>query len=228
MQALRALFALDCLLQRVPSIIEIWFFEFLFLMATGLGIGRLLDGLGAGGCPHKPDSIDGAAFAFIAFGLAIGAVSLVRILRPKVKEVTWTPVFIARDLAGISHLPVPMARATVTYHVLSSHPSYVFVNLLTLPIPIVMLLGAADYGCALNHLRQSGFAILFLMGALIVLRLVSWYGLLLGRERIGAAVPPGWSPARLEWELGWKPLLGMMALMAACFCVVFTIAWLTM
>ncbi len=228
MRALNALFALDRLLQRVPSIIEVWFFEFLFLMATGLGVGRLLDGLGLGGCPRKPDSIDGTALGFIAFGLAMGAIVLVRVLRPKVKQVTWTPVFIAHNVAGLSHVPVPMTQATVTYQVLSSHPSYALVNLLTLPIPVVMLMGAAESGCLLNHFRQSGLVILALMAALLALRLLSWYGFRLGRDRIEAQTPPGWSQTQLEWELGWKPLLGMMGLMVACFGVVFTIAWLTM
>jgi hypothetical protein len=227
MRFLKALFALDRLLQRVPSIIEIWFFEFLFLMATGLGVGRLLDGLGVGGCPAVPGSVDGTAFGIIGFGLLMGWPVMLRILRPKVKEVQWTPVFIAHDVAGISHVPVPMERGTVTYHVLSSHPSYALVNLLTLPIPVVMLMGAADYGCSLSHFRLSGFVILALMALLVALRLVGWYALRLGRERIGAAAPPGWTQSRLGWELGWKPLLGMLGLMASCFAVVFAIAWLT-
>jgi hypothetical protein len=137
-------------------------------------------------------------------------------------------VFVAHDVVGLSHVPVPMSRATVTYQILSSHPSYGFVNLLTLPIPIVMLLGARDYGCSLNHFRMGGIVILALMALLIGLRIVTWYGLRLGRDRMMAAVPEGWSASRLEWELGWKPLISMMGLMAAVFAVVFTLAALTM
>ena len=41
------------MMRRVPSIIEIWFFEFIFLMALGLGLGRLLDGIGVGVVTHR-------------------------------------------------------------------------------------------------------------------------------------------------------------------------------
>jgi hypothetical protein len=97
-----------------------------------------------------------------------------------------------------------------------------------LPIPIVMLLGAADHGCSLSRFRLMGMVILLLMLLLILLRMVAWYGLRLGRDRIEATLPPGWSAEQLEWELGWKPVLGMIALMAGVFGVVFFLAWLTM
>jgi hypothetical protein len=57
---LRAIFAFDRMMRRVPSLTEIWFFEFIFLMATGLGLGRLLDGIGVSPCPPAAGSIDGA------------------------------------------------------------------------------------------------------------------------------------------------------------------------
>ena len=224
----RSFLALDRLLRRVPSIIEIWFFEFLFLMALGLGFGRLLDGLGAGGCPPAAGSVDGTAFGIVGFGALMGWPVLGRILRPRVQEVTWTPVFVAHNIAGLSHVPVPMTQATVTYQILSSHPSYGFVNLLTLPLPIVMLMGAQDTGCSLNHFRIGGIVVLALMALLVGLRLVTWYGLRLGRDRIEATLPLGWTASRLDWELGWKPLVSMMGLMIAVFGAVFALAWLTM
>jgi len=54
-----------------------------------------------------------------------------------------------------------------------------------------------------------------LIAALIILRLVSWYGLKLGRERLA----PGISAAALEWQLAWQPVVAMLCLMAACFAV---------
>lgn len=121
--------ALDRLLQRVPSIIEIWFVEFLAVMIFSLAAGRLVDGYGFGACPPVPEIIDGFAYGAFAVGLALMAWVVRRILRPKVATVTWTPVFVARDVAGISHVPVPMRSATVRYQVLSSHPSYVLIHL---------------------------------------------------------------------------------------------------
>lgn len=214
--------------RRVPSIIEIWFFEFVFLMALGLGLGRLLDGVGIAPCPPATGSVDGTAFGFIAVGLAMGWLVLSRVLRPKVLDVTWTPVFVARDVGGISHLPVPMQRATVSYQVLSSHPSYALVNLITLPIPVIMLLGYADYGCSLSPFRLTAIVILVLMAGLAVLRMVSWYGLKRGRAALRAINPDGLPQAVLEWELGWKPLIAMMALMIGVFALIGGWAWLTM
>jgi hypothetical protein len=225
---LRAIFAFDRIMRRVPSIIEIWFFEFIFLMALGLGLGRLLDGLGVDPCPPAVGSIDGTAFGFIAVGLAMGWLVLRRALRPKVLDVTWTPVFVARNVGGLSHVPVPNHLATVNYQVLSSHPSYGFVNLWTLPIPVVMMLGYADYGCSLSHFRLAAIVMFMLMGALIVLRPISWYVLRRGRDALRANNPDGLPESLLEWELGWKPLVSMMSLMAAAFIVVFIWAWFTM
>ena len=223
----KSIFALDRVLRRVPSIIEVWFFEFIFIMALAMGLGRLLDGLGVGGCPPAAGSVDGTAFGFIAVGLALGVPVLWRILRPKVVTVTWTPVFIARDLGPISHLAIGMRSATVTYQVLSSHPSYALVNLLTLPIPVVMLLGAAERGCALSNLKLIGISALVIMGALVLLRLVCWYGLRLGRRDIEAATPDGLSPARLEWELAWQPVVATFALLAALALIIIAIILLT-
>jgi hypothetical protein len=101
---LKNIFALDRVLRRVPSIIEVWFFEFIFIMALAMGLGRLLDGLGIGSCPPAPGSVDGTALGIIAVGLAMGVPVLWRIVRPKVVTVTWTPVFIARDVGSISHV----------------------------------------------------------------------------------------------------------------------------
>ena len=50
----------------------------------------------------------------------------------------------------------------------------------------------------------------------------------LALDRMLAAAPEGWSASWLEWELGWKPLLSMMGLMAVVFAVVSTLAALTM
>jgi hypothetical protein len=225
--SLKNLFALDRVLRRVPSIIEVWLFEFIFIMALAMGLGRLLDGLGVGGCPPAPGSVDGTAFAFIAVGFAMSVPVLWRILLPKVVKVTWTPVFIARDLGPISHLPVSMPSATVTYHVLSSHPSYALVNLLTLPIPVVMLLGAAERGRALSSLRLIGISALVIMGTLVLLRLVCWYGLRLGRHEIAAATPHGMSAARLEWELAWQPVVAAFALLAALALIIIAIILLS-
>jgi hypothetical protein len=120
-----------------------------------------------------------------------------------------------------------MPSATVTYQVLSSHPSYALVNLLTLPIPVIMLLGAAERGCALSNFKLIGICALGIMSALVLLRLVCWYGLRLGRREIEAATPHGMSAARLEWELAWQPVVATFVLLAALALVIIAIILLS-
>ena len=121
-------------------------------------------------------------------------------------------------------LPVPQTRATVEYQVLSSHPSYAFVNLLTLPIPLVGLL--ARDSCATSFFPLFGIVILVLMAALIILRLISWYGLRLGRDEIERNAPAGMTPAEAEWALAWQPVLAMLGLIFGSVAVVFGIVGL--
>jgi hypothetical protein len=210
----------------VPSIIEIWFFEFLFIMALAMGIGRLADGLGVGGCPPVAGSVDGTAFGCIAVGLVLAIPVMRRLLRPKVENVTWTPTFVARGLAPVP-LPVPMHSATVTWQVLSSHPSYALVNLLTLPLPIVALLGAREYGCATSFFKLFGLTALALMALIVLLRCVVWYILRIGRDRLEATAQEGFSAARLEWELAWQPVVATFSLFGGIAVVIVAIILVT-
>jgi hypothetical protein len=220
----RAIFAFDRVMRRVPSIIEIWFFEFLCIMGLSLGIARLLDGLGVGGCPPAAGAIDGTAFGCIAFGLAMAVPAMWRLLRPRVEDVTWTPTFIARDVAPVP-LPVKMRAATVHYQVLTSHPSYGLVHLLTLPVAVVALLGARSYGCATSFFKLFGLTALALIALIVAVRFAVWFAARGGRDRI--AVPEGWTFARLEWELAWQPVVAMFLLFAGVAGVIVAIIWAT-
>jgi hypothetical protein len=220
---LSAIFAFDRLFRRTPSIVEIWLLEFLTLVPLGLAFGSWLDGIGALGCPPAGFGVDGSSIGIALFGIAMGFFAVRRILKPKVLNVRWTPVHTIKNVAPVP-LPVPQTRASVEYQVLSSHPSYAFVNLLTLPIPLVGLL--ARDSCATSFFPLFGIVILALMAALIILRLISWYVLRLGRDEIERNAPQGMTLGEAEWALAWQPVLAMLGLIFGSVALVFGIVGL--
>jgi hypothetical protein len=211
--------ALDRLLQRVPSIIEIWFVEFIAVMIFSPAVGRLIDAYGFGRCPPQPDLLDRFAYGSFAVGALLMAWVVRRILRPRIAAVTWTPVFVARNVGGVSHVPVPMSTATITYHVLSSHPSYALIHVLTLPLALIALYGGLDDACNMQFFWLFGVTGLLTLAFIAALRAFVWYVLRRGRDEIEADVPPGCTFAQLEWELAWKPVLSTLVLIALCILV---------
>jgi hypothetical protein len=217
---------LDRLLQRVPSIVEVWFVEFLAVMIFSPALGRLIDAYGFGACPPQPEMLDGFAWGSFAVGVLLMAWVVRRILRPRVTTVTWTPVFVARGTGGVSHVPVPMTGATVTYDVLSSHPSFALIHVLTFPLPLIALIGGLDGTCNMQFFRLFGVVGLVTLAGIAALRIVTWYVLRRGRAEIEASVPPGWTFARLEWEMAWRPVLATLGLIAACILIPAAIIWI--
>ncbi len=223
MAFLNGILALDRLLRRVPSIIEIWFLEFLAIVPLALAFGSWLDRLGLRGCPPAGFGVDGSSIGIALFGLAMSFFALRRIFRPKVAKIEWTPIHTVKGVAPVP-IPVPQRLARVEYDVLSSHPSYAFVHLLTLPIPAVGLL--ATDSCATSFFPLFGMVGIALIAVLIILRLVSWYVLRLGRDEIGRQTPQGMTAGQLEWALAWQPMISMMVLISLCIGIPFAIVWL--
>lgn len=223
MAFLNGIFALDRLLRRVPSIIEIWFLEFLTIIPLSLAFGSWLDRVGLRGCPPAGFGIDGSSIGIALFGLAMGFFAVRRIFRPKVAKIEWTPVHTVKGVLPVP-IPVPQRSGRVEYEVLSSHPSYAFVHLLTLPIPAVGLL--ATDSCATSFFPLFGAVGIVLIGALIILRLVSWYVLRLGRDEIERQTPSGMTPAQMEWALAWQPMISMVLLIALCIGIPLLIVWI--
>jgi len=223
MAFLNAIFALDRLLRRVPSIIEVWFLEFLTIIPLALAFGSWLDRLGLRGCPPAGFGIDGSSIGIALFGLAAGFFALRRIFKPMIAKISWTPVHTVKGVLPVP-IPVPQRSGTVEYEVLSSHPSYGFVHLLTLPIPAVGLL--ATDSCATSFFPLFGAVGIALIAALIILRLVSWYVLRLGRDEIERQTPPGMTPAQMEWAFAWQPMISMVVLIGLCIGIPLFIVWL--
>ena len=223
MAFLNAIFALDRLTRRAPSIIEIWFLEFLTIIPLSLAFGSWLDRVGLRGCPPAGFGIDGSSIGIAVFGLVMGFFAVRRIIKPKIAKIAWTPVHTVKGVLPVP-IPVPQVSGRVEYDVLSSHPSYGFVHLLTLPIPAVGLL--ATDSCATSFFPLFGAVGIALIGALIILRLVSWYVLKRGGDEIERQTPPGMTPAQLEWALAWQPMISMMVLIGLCIGIPFLIVWL--
>ena len=209
MAFLKGIFALDRLLRRVPSIIEIWFLEFLAILPLALAFGSWLDRIGMRGCPPAGFGIDASSIGLALFGLAMSFFAVRRILKPKVAKIEWTPVHTVKGALPVP-FPVPQRAARIEYQVLSSHPSYAFVYLLTLPIPAVGLL--ATDSCATSFFPLFGMVGVGLIGALIILRIVSWYVLKLGRKELEPRLPEGMTAAQAEWSLAWQPMISMVEL----------------
>lgn len=216
MAFLNGIFALDRLLRRVPSIIEVWFLEFLAIIPLALAIGSWMDRLGLRGCPPAGFGVDGSSVGIAIFGLIAAFFAVRRILRPKIAKVEWTPVHTLTTALPVP-IPVPQRSARVEYDVLSSHPSYGFVHLLTLPIPAVALL--ATESCATSFFPLFGAVGICLIAALIILRLVSWYVLRLGRDAIERKAPEGMTAGQVEWALAWQPMISMVVLVGLCIAI---------
>jgi hypothetical protein len=223
MTFLNGIFALDRLLRRVPSIIEIWFLEFLAIIPLALALGSWLDRAGLRGCPPAGFGVDGSSIGIALFGLAMAFFAVRRIFKPKVAKVEWTPVHAVKGVLPVP-IPVPQPAARVEYEVLSSHPSYGLVHLLTLPIPAVGLL--ATDSCATSFFPLFGMVGIALIGALIILRLISWYVLRRGRAEIERNTPQGMTAGQLEWSLAWQPMISMMVLIGLCIAIPLGIVWL--
>ena len=223
MAFLNGIFALDRLLRRVPSIIEVWFLEFLTIIPLALAFGSWLDRAGLRGCPPAGFGIDGSSIGIAVFGLAAGFFAVRRILKPKIAKVEWTPVHTVKNVLPVP-VPVPQPSGRVEYEVLSSHPSYAFVHLLTLPIPAVGLL--ATDSCAISFFPLFGAAGVALIGALIILRIISWYVLRRGRDEIARNVPQGMTTGQAEWVLAWQPMISMVVLISLCIGIPLFIVWL--
>jgi hypothetical protein len=223
MAFLNGIFALDRLLRRVPSIIEVWFLEFLTILPLALALGSWLDRAGLRGCPPAGFGIDGSSIGIALFGFVMGFFAVRRILKPKIAKVRWTPVHTVKGALPVP-VPVPQRAATVEYEVLSSHPSYGFVHLLTLPIPAVGLL--ATDSCATSFFPLFGLVGVGLIAALIILRIVSWYVLRRGRDEIARSLPQGMTAGQAEWALAWQPMISMVVLISLCIGIPLFIVWL--
>ena len=76
-----------------------------------------------------------------------------------------------------------------------------------------MVWATQNHGDDVFYWRASGYAGMAIIGALALLRVFAWYVVRAGRAEVEqAAENLGYSTRRLGWEVAWKPVLMLMAL----------------
>jgi len=203
----RGIFALDRALRLVPSLIQVWFVEFFLVVPLAFFVAKLIDIRGGFGCPGEPSSIGATMWGALALSLVAGYFFARNLVRPKIREVSWTPVVDTGLGTGGWSLLLPNSRSTVRYAFLTSHPSHALLLLVTMWLPLTLLLATENEGCSTLYWKAFGVAGLSIIAVIAALRIIAFYVLRLGqrdRHRI--------SP-RLGWEMGWRPTLGLVVAM---------------
>jgi hypothetical protein len=178
---------------KIPSIVQIWFAEFLAVMFLFPVASKIYERLQPAVEYHSLP-LDKADYVFFVIGLLIYAWLLVTILRPRVHTTRFVPVFRAGGVA------VWNEQMAADYLFSSTHPSYIFVDIL-----------ACGFWWFVRWLWSEGWqerafqgTILILLAAFIpVIRLLAWYVLRLRPPR----------DERTEVRTSWKPVVWLYAVL---------------
>ena len=214
---LSAVFAADRALRMVPSLVQVWFVEFFFIVPLGLFCAKLLDNRGVFGCPGENAGIGGVFWGALALSLASGFFFAKNLLFPKARIVEWTPAFSTGIGVGGVALGVAPARWSVRYPFLTSHPSHALLLLVTLWLPLTLWLATRYEGCGSLYWKAFGAAGMAIVAAMAVARFLAFYVFRRGVDLLQGlgVVKGGFTPARLGWEIGWKPVVTLVVLMYA-------------
>lgn len=221
----RRILAFDRIGSRIPQLIQVWLLELFFVMPLTFFIGKVIDIHGAFGVPGTGERLGGVFWGALLVSLVFGFLFVRSLVRPRVVKGSWTPVVHA-DAGPVTVYGANRAW-TVTYPYLTSHPSYALLLLLTAPIPAVMFAATRNQGDSTFYFRACGIVGMVILACMAMARIVSWYVLRLGRRQLdeqlhGAPV----SQRRLGWEIAWKPVLVLVALMYAIVCIPLGVMWL--
>lgn len=221
----RRVLAFDRIGSRIPQLIGVWLLELFFAMPLTFFIGKVIDIHGAFGVAGTHERLDGVFWAALAVSLFFGFLFVRSLLKPRVVEGSWTPTVHA-DFGSLSVYGGNKAW-TVTYPYLTSHPSYALLLLLTAPIPAVMFAATLNQGDSTFYFRVSGIVRLNILACMALARVITWYVLRVGRRALdeqlrGSPI----SQRRLGWEIAWKPVLVVVALIYTIVCLPLGLMWL--
>lgn len=217
--------AFDRVGSRIPQLIQIWLAELFFVMPLAFFIGKVIDGRGAFGVPGTGDQTPGTFWGALVVALIAGFFFFRSLVKPRIVRGSWAPV-VKADLGDFT-VAALNNRARVDYVYLTSHPSYALLLLITAPIPAVMVAATIDQGDSTFYWRITGIVGLLIIACMAVARVLSWYVFRFGRGRLeeqlaGTRV----SQRRLGWEIAWKPVLMLIALMYSIVCIPLGWMWL--
>lgn len=214
----RGVLAFDRVGSRIPQLVQIWLLELFFVMLLAFFIGKVLDSHGALGVPGTGDPIPGTFWGALVVALVFGFFVFRPIVRPRIVEGEWAPM--VRVPVGDVDAMVPNRRARIEYEYLSSHPSYALLLLLTLPLPLSFWYFSRGEGDSTFYWRITGIVGMAILAAMAVVRLLAWYVFRFGRRNLDdASSAAGHSPARIGWEIAWKPVLMLVVMCYAIVCI---------
>jgi hypothetical protein len=174
---------------KIPSIVQIWFAEFLAVMFLFPVASKVYERLHPGVEYHSLP-LDKADYVFFVIGLLIYGWLLATIFRPRVHATRFVPVFRAGGVV------VWNEQMGANYLFSSTHPSYIFVDIL-----------ACGFWWFVRWLWSQGWEERVFQGTILIalalvipaIRLFAWYVLRLR--------PPGDEKIREEVGTSWKPVV---------------------
>lgn len=209
-----------------PSLIQIWLVEFFIVVPLAFFIGKQIDTRGAWGIPGTSEPFD---FGFLVFlGLALAGLFFFfkNLFFPRFRNDTYTPMSQSGEVVAGLSLVAWNRAARVTYPFLTSHPAYSLLLLTTVWIPIIMIWMCVNRGGNNLYYVASGIAGCWIVGALIALRFIVYYGLRRGPGVVRAfAIDQGVPPLFAGWGMAWRPTLLLVGLMYAIVAIPVTVMW---
>lgn len=206
--------AFDRLGTRIPRVIQIMITEYMGALMVAAFVARIVQSRGTAACVGGGPPLDTTDWVVLVLGLALLGWLLRDVFRPRVLTETWTPMVQNDVLIGWN------TSAQVRYDYLTSHPSYSVPMLLPAAGWLLLYAMLWDEPCSLLFFKALTLAPLLIWLGMALLRALSWYVLRLGRADLERRLPEGWSPARAEWEMAWKPVLGFVGLVLSFLGVV--------
>lgn len=201
--------ALDRFVRRVPSLLKLMVVTFIAIMGTGAFMGKVLDRVGVRGCAPNLEPITWHYWLVLAAGLWMYWCVVRDIVWPKLRIEEWTPVHQGDGVV------VAQTRAKMRYAYLTTHPSYILVDVLSVLGPAVLMVMAWNEPCHANHqvlLLRSAVALWI---PIPLLRLLSWHVLKRGKAALFQHLADHASEEKksaLEWRICWQPVLHLWAL----------------
>lgn len=199
--------AFDRIGKRIPQLVQIWLGELFFVVPLMFFIAKIIDIRGGFGVPGTGERLPGVFWGALAVSLVAGFFFVRGLVRPQVRDGSWTPVSTA-DIGDFT-VGVGVKSWTVEYKYLTSHPSYALLLLLTAPIPAVLVLSTIDHGGSTFYYRVAGVVGLCLLAAMALARILAWYVFRFGRSQLEK------QGFRAAWEIAWKPVLMLMVMIYA-------------
>jgi hypothetical protein len=206
--------AFDRLGTRIPRVIQIMITEYMGGLMAGAFIAKVIQARGTASCTSGGPSPDTTDWVVLGLGLACLGWLLRDVFRPRVLTESWTPMVQNEVIIGWN------SSWKVRYDYLTSHPSYSIPMLLPAAAWFALFVMLWDEPCSMLFFKGLTLAPILIWVAMGLLRAISWYVLRLGRAELESTLPPQWTPARAEWEMAWKPVIGFVVLILLFLAVI--------